>query len=195
MKKGMFLFLSFFFLAAHAQKSTDPLLDTRLQEYLSFTRQLNFDKAMDYMHPRLFAIVPKDQLIQSMVQAFSNEEIKITFDSMAIASVSPIYKHLKASYRKVDYYMAMTIALGDSMDLKNKQIASIMLKSFQTSFPGKKIVVDAENNAIRVAGKELMFAIRDPEAANWMFLGYDRSNPALLARLYPKAVRQYFKIL
>jgi di/tricarboxylate transporter len=185
MKKGMFLFLSFFFLAAHAQKSTDPLLDTRLQDYLSFTRQLNFDKAMDYMHPRLFAIVPKDQLIQSMVQAFSNEEIKITFDSMAIASVSPIYKHLKASYRKVDYYMAMTIALGDS----------IMLKSFQTSFPGKKIVVDAENNAIRVAGKELMFAIRDPEAANWMFLGYDRSNPALLARLYPKAVRQYFKIL
>lgn len=195
MQKLTIFLLSFFFFTANAQKVADPALSSRIQEYLSYTKQLDFDKAMDYMHPKLFTIAPKAQLVQSMEQAFHNEEMKFTFDSMAIVAISPVYKFAKASYHKIDYFMGMTIALGDSIDLSNKEMAAIMLQSFQAGFPKKKITIDAPNNAIKVSGRELMFAIKDAAVEDWMFLGYDRSNPALISKLYPKQVRQYFKVL
>jgi hypothetical protein len=195
LKQLTILLLSFFFLTANAQKSTDLQLNSRLQEYFAYSKNLDFNKLMDYMHPRLFAVAPKEQLIQSMEQAFNNPEMKFSFDSMAVVAISPVYKFGKASYRKIDYHMGMTITLSDSIDLKNKDMAAIMLKSFQAGFPKKKIVVDASSNAIRVEGKELLFAIRDAESPEWMFLGYDRSNQKLLQQLYPRQVRQYFKVL
>lgn len=195
MKKLTILLLTFFFLDANAQKATDPSLAGRIQEYLTYTKNLDFENAMNYMHPRLFAIAPKEQLIKTMEQAFTNEEMKFSFDSMAIVAISPVYKFANTSYHKVDYYMGMTIALGDSIDLADKQMAAIMLKSFQAGFPRKKITIDAANNAVKVSGRELMFAIKDATVEEWMFLGYDRSNPALISKLYPKQVRQYFKVL
>jgi hypothetical protein len=195
MKKLTILLLSFFFLAAHAQKNTEPQLSTRIMEYLLHTKNLAFDKAMDYTHPRLFAIVPREQLVEIMEQAFHNGQMKFSFDTMAVSAISPDYKFGNATYRKVDYHMSMTIVLDDSTDLKNSQMAAAMQQSFETAFPKKKITIDAAKNAIRVAGKDIMFAIKDKQAPDWKFLGYDRSNPALLSQLYPKQVRQYFKLL
>ncbi|HEV7331939.1 MAG TPA: hypothetical protein VGN63_12940 [Flavisolibacter sp.] len=195
MKKLTFLLLPFLFFAASAQTSTDAQLNKRLKTYMALSKELDFAGVMNYMHPRIFTIVPKEQLVQTMETAFNTPGMKITFDSMAVVAISPIYKTGSANYRKVDYYMSMNIALNDSMDLADKQIADVMLASFRQGFPGKKITVQTATNSIQVSGKELMFAIKDAQAPEWLFLGYDRSNPKLAQQLYPKQVRQHFKLL
>lgn len=195
MKKLTVLLLPFFFFAASAQKATDALLTKRLNEYFTFTKNLELDKAMDYMHPKLFAIAPKDQLIATMKAAFNQPEMKFSFDSMAVRAISPVFKAGTETYRKVDYYMSMSITLSDSLDLESPELAAAMESSFATGFPGKKISIDTETNSINVKGTELLFAIKDPKATQWMFLGYDRNNPQLIKLLFPKAVRQHFKLL
>lgn len=195
MKKLIVLLLPFLFFAASAQTSTDAQLNKRLKTYMALSKELDFAGVMDYMHPMLFTIVPKEQLVQTMETAFQTPGMKITFDSMAVVAISPPYKTGSATYRKVDYFMAMNITLNDSLDLANKQLADIMVASFQQGFPGKKVSVQAATNSILVYGKDVMFAIKDPKATEWMFLGYDRSNPKLAAQLFPKAVRQHFKLL
>lgn len=195
MKKLTVLLLPFFFFAASAQKITDVQLTKRLNEYFAFTKNLELDKAMDYMHPKLFAIAPKDQLVATMEAAFNQPEMTFSFDSMSVGAISPIYKAGTESYRKVDYFMSMNITLSDSLDLKNPVLAAAMQSSFKTGFPGKKIVINTETNSINVKGTELLFAIKDPKAPEWMFLGYDRNNPQLIRLLFPKAVRQHFKLL
>lgn len=195
MKKLTVLLLTFSVLLVQAQKSTDAQLNNRLKEYFAFSKNLEMDKAMDYMHPKLFTIAPKEQLVAAMDAAFNNPEMKFSFDSMAIVAISPAFKSGAATYRKVDYFMSMHIALSDSLDLENKELAAAMRASFETGFPGKKISVQTETNSIHVAGTELLFAIKDPQATEWMFLGYDRKNQQLIERLFPKAVRQHFKLL
>ncbi|MDQ3279588.1 MAG: hypothetical protein M3Q06_14780 [Bacteroidota bacterium] len=195
MKKLTALLLSFYFLAASAQKTTDTQLTNRLKDYFAASKSLDFDRTMDYMHPKLFTIAPREQLVATMEAAFNTPEMKISFDSMSVLAISPIYKSGNATYRKVDYYMSMNIALSDSMDLENKQLADIMLTSFKQSFPGKKVTVQTATNSIQVAGKDMLFAIKDPKVTDWMFLGYDRSNPKLAEQLLPKPVRQHFKLL
>jgi hypothetical protein len=196
MKKLTFLLLlSFFTFAVSAQNSTDAQLNKRLQTYMTLSKELDFAGVMDYMHPKLFTIVPKEQLVQTMETAFNTPGMKITFDSMAVVAIGPVYKTGSASYRKVDYFMSMSISLGDSLDLTDKQVADIMLASFKQGFPGKKVSVATATNSILVSGKELMFAIKDAQAPEWLFLGYDRSNPKMVQQLYPKPVRQHFKLL
>ncbi|MBB1286729.1 hypothetical protein HRH25_20280 [Flavisolibacter sp. BT320] len=195
MQKLTVVLLTLSVLFGHAQKTTDPQLTNRLKEYFVLSKNLEMDKAMDYMHPKLFTIAPKEQLVAAMDAAFNNPEMKISFDSMAIVAISPAFKSGAATYRKVDYFMSMHIALSDSLDLENPELAAAMQASFQKGFPGKKISVQTETNSIHVAGKELLFAIKDPQVIQWMFLGYDRKNQQLVERLFPKAVRQHFKLL
>lgn len=189
MKKLAFLFSLFIVFASQAQKSNDVQLTNRLQEYITLTKELNFEKAMDYTHPKLFTIAPRKMLVQAMNQAFGNKNMKIRFDSMAIASISPVYKYSNALYHKVVYFTAMTITLSDSTNLKNAELAEYMQMSFEAGFPGKKVSVDTVANAIKVAGSEIMFAIKDPTVKEWMFLGYDKSKPEMSTKLYPKSVR------
>ena len=195
MKKLTVLLLTFSVLFVQAQKSTDPQLNTRLTEYFAFSKNLEMDKALDYMHPRLFDIMPKEQMMATMDAAFNNPEMKFTFDSMSVVKISPVFKSGMATYRKVDYFMSMNVTLSDSLDLNNQVLAAAMRASFETGFPGKKIAINTETNSINVKGTELLFAIKDPQVREWMFLGYDRSNPQLIERLYPKPVRQHFKLL
>jgi len=195
MKKLTVLLLSFCFLTATAQKTTDTQLTNRLKDYFALSKSLDFAGTMNYMHPKLFTIVPKEQLISTMEAAFNTQEMKISFDSMSVLAISPVYKSGNALYRKVDYYMSMNIALSDSMDLENQQLATILLASFKQSFPGKRVTVQTATNSIQVAGKDLLFAIKDPKVTDWMFLGYERSNPKLAEQLFPKPVRQHFKLL
>src|SRR5438067_11578732 len=46
-----------------AQSKDDAAFKQRLEEYMRLTRQLRFEEIMNFTHPSMFAIVPKDQLV------------------------------------------------------------------------------------------------------------------------------------
>src|SRR5206468_8254466 len=101
MKHLIFLALvCFIFLSTSAQKTADPVFKKRLNEYIALTKQLNFEKLMDYVHPKLFKIVPRDQMLQMFQSAFENEMMSISIDSLSILQTSPAYSYQGSLYRK-----------------------------------------------------------------------------------------------
>jgi hypothetical protein len=150
---------------------------------------------MDYVHPRLFTVAPKEALVKAMEEMFTSDEMKFSFDSMEYKTISPVYNYNGAAYKKLTYYMVLTIVLTDSTDLSDKDMAERMASAFKVGFPNKKITIDAHRNCIKVAGTEIMFAIKDTAVTDWMFLGYDRSKTELIGQLFPRQVRQHFKLI
>ncbi|RYZ29129.1 MAG: hypothetical protein EOO10_07315 [Chitinophagaceae bacterium] len=150
---------------------------------------------MDYTHPKLFKIASRKTIIKSLQQAFTSKGMKTEFDSMSVIFVSPAYNQGTASYRKVVYFTGMRFSFSDSTDLKNQELAEYLILSFEAAFPGKKAIVDAQNNAIKVSGSQILFAIKDSAVKDWMFLEYDQSNPQLNRQLFPKQVQQHFNLL
>lgn len=188
-----FLFSVSMFMTS-AQKSADPKMTARLNQYMQLSRNLKFEEVMELTHPRLFTVAPKEAIVEAMNSVFNNKEMTFRFDSMSIQTISPVYTFNKVAYHKIAYHTVMTIAFADSVDLSNKDLANLMMQSFKKGFVGKRISINEKENAIRVAGTEIMFAIKDAPNTEWMFLGYDRSKPELNNRIYPKTVRQYFKL-
>ena len=176
-----------------AAQTSDAQLNQRMQTYLQLNKNLNFDALMEYIHPVLFTVAPKEAMKQSLEQAFNNEEMKIRIDSIAILQVGADFKEGEALYKKIDYFMTLSMVFKDNQ-LEDEEFRNAMTEGMKQGFAGKQVGYDAAKKAIVVSGSEVMFAIKDTAATPWMFLGYEK-NPELIKRVFPPGVIAHFKLL
>jgi len=195
MKKFYFSFIALLFsVAKFALKNMDSSFSRRLNDYMRFTRELKFDDIINYTHPKLFTIATKDQIKQFLQGSFENEQMKIEFDSTAITKVSENFKPENVSYKRVDYWMAVTVTFKNTAALSDSNFISSMTSALQQGFPEGKIVYNPFRKKFEVQANGLMIAIKDNDSAPWMFLGYQK-NDALIKKLYPQQVIDHFKLL
>jgi hypothetical protein len=180
------LFLSF---SVHAQ---DVQLINRLNEYLKYNLELNFEKVMDYIHPSLFKRAPRKQLVEMFTQTYNNEQMKISIDSASVLAISPVYRLDTALYHKVDYKMKMILIFKDTAITKNESFRNMVIANMEKAFSGGKVIYDAAANKFNISMSSILFAIKDNEKSLWFFLGYDGKQPQLKT-LLPQEVLTHFK--
>lgn len=178
--------------AATAQKP-DPGLMKRLNEYMKYNRELNFAKMMDYVHPRLFTLAPKDVLISTFEDAFDNVMMRMDFDSMSIVKIGDEFRVGDTAYRKVDYYMEARMMMKDSSTYNSPDFVMMMTEGLEDGFPGAKISYDSVKHEFSIKGNDILFAIKDKPTMEWFFLGFD-DNEEQMVILFPEAVIQHFKL-
>ena len=194
LKKKIFILgllcLSLFSLA----QTGDAELDKRLNEYLQINKELRFEAIMDYIHPVLFTIVPKANILEVFKKSFDNEEMNIGIDSILISSISAEFKVKEAVYRKVDYRMRLNIRMKDSSSLKEPEFIKIMTGALEAGFPGSTVKFHEPEGLFDINTPTMMFAIRDKPGSPWMFLGFQK-NETLIKAIYPEEVISHFKLL
>lgn len=193
--KNLIVFVTLLFCTAtFAQKNSDTAFERRLNDYMRFTRELQFDDIINYTHPKLFTIATKDQLKEFLQGSFENEQMKIEFDSTAIKKVSENFKVENVLYKRVDYWMAVTVSFKNTAALSDTSFINSMTAALQQGFPEGKIVYNPFRKKFEIQSNGLMIAIKDNDSAPWMFLGYQK-NDALIKKLYPQQVIDHFKLL
>jgi hypothetical protein len=180
-------------LSANAQSQTDADLKKRLNEYIAYTRQMNFEKLVDYVHPNLFKIIPKDQMVNAMRSVFENEMLNIAIDSFRVLKMSTDYNYQKSLYRKIDYFISMNLKINDSTVLKDTAKRSDFIEQMQTGFPGAAVGYVEKGNYLNIDTRKVMFAVKDPNL-KWMFIGFEDKQRELMEQLIPKDVLSYFKL-
>lgn len=184
------VFTSFF----ASGQSSDPDLNKRLDEYMRLTRELKFEEVMNYMHPKIFDLATKEQLIEVFKQTFESEEISMSFDSTSITGVSDDFVHEKVIYKKIDYLVDMAVLFKDTASLRDENFIAIMKNAFLAAFPGGTVVYNPVRKSFEIKAPNIMFALKDNALAPWLFLGYEKKNEALGQLLYPKEVLGHFKL-
>jgi hypothetical protein len=190
MKKYFFvlcaLFVNFLVVAQ------DSKLKIRLDEYMRLNRELNFERLMDYVHPKLFTLAPREQLISYFKNIYDNEEMKIRIDSASISAISPVYKLTPGFYHKVDYKMRLTLILNDTAVTNQESFRNLIIANLENSFSGK-VTYNSEKSSFDIAMSSILVAIKDDEKTDWLFLGYDGKQP-LIKTLIPAQVLTHFKL-
>ena len=175
-------------------QSGDAELDKRLNEYLQINKDLRFEAIMDYIHPVLFTIVPKANILEVFKKTFDNEEMSIRIDSILPSAISSVFQVKEAVYRKVDYRMRLSIRMKDSSSLREPEFIKIMTGALEAGFPGSTVKFHQAEGLFDINTPTMMFAIRDKPGTLWMFLGFQK-NEALLKAIYPAEVIRHFKLL
>ena len=193
MKKLAFILLFLTTAFIGTAQTTDAQLKQRLNNYMQLNKELDFEKIMDYMHPVLFTVAPKEAMQQTMEQAFNSEEMKISIDSLQVLTIGEDFKQGEAVYKKVDYFMGMSMVFKDNM-LEDESFREMITAGMKEAMGNKQVSYDEKKKALIITGNEVMFAIKDNPKTEWLFLGYDK-NPELIKAIFPKSVIAHYKLL
>jgi hypothetical protein len=179
----------------NAQSSPDDQLDKRLAVYMRLNKELKFEELMNYVHPSLFKIASKEQLIEVFQKTFDNDLIKMSIDSTAIVSLSAPFQQGNATYKKITYFMTISVVFKDSLVLKQDGLVTNFIEGLKKGFPGGQVAFHADRKVFTIQATKDMLALRDSSTAPWTFLGIENNNPQLVQMLFPEAVITHFNLL
>jgi hypothetical protein len=191
-KLPLLLFIAITSLSSPAQKDTS--LQRRLDEYLVANRQLDFEKLMNYIHPKLFQIAPKEQMIELFKSIFDNPQMTISMDSMSITGISKSFNFKGAEYKKVDYYLWLSVRFKDTSVLKEKDKVSEIEERVKTAMGAQNVKYIPEDNSLAIDTRKIMFAIKNDPRTLWMFIGYEPQQMEMMKMLIPTEVLTNFKL-
>jgi hypothetical protein len=173
--RGLLVLLLVITQVAQAQK--DEALEKRLKEFLAFNETMQIDKVLDYTYPKLFTIAPKAQMLEAMQNAFDNEEMKITMDTLKVQIIYPVFTLGSGSYAKIDYSLIMTMHFKDTTT-NTAELVDAMKSQFTDA-------VAKPNGVLVIKQLTAMVAIKDDISKEWTFVNL-KENDSLTGRLLSK---------
>lgn len=180
-------------IASFAQKSFDPALDKRVDEYFKFTRTIDIDKVMEYTHPRIFEIVPKEQLVAILEQGYDNEAFSMAIDSIRVINYSKPFREANIDYVKIDYAMKMNMKFKDTSMTNKPEFIQMVIDNAKTSFPGSPTAVyNKAKKRFEFQMTAIAIALKDPDQKDWMFLGYQKNE--LIDKIFSEGVLKHFEL-
>jgi len=171
---------------------TDTSLTRRLKDYTRVCVELNIEEMLEYMHPSLFELAPKDQLIEILKNVYDNDATKIKIEKIENHSISDPFTLKGVKYCKVDYNMEMSLRFKDESKLSDTTLISSMLSTLKSTLIGKDVSYNASTKQFIIKGSDVLIAIKDP-STTWLFLNYDGTNE-LVKKLFPPEVIEHFKL-
>jgi hypothetical protein len=186
-----------FFLCGQAQQ--DTALHTRLAAFMQVNEAMDMEKVMDYTYPKLFTLVPREQMIEVMHATFENEEMTIKLDSLKIDSIYPEFTLPEGRFAKVTYSMKMIMQMkkaaddtltAEEFDERNEEVASYM----RMQYGEDKVYYNKETNSVVLYIQSPMLAIKDEHSPQWTFINLKDEDPMmdmLLSKDVQKALTNY----
>jgi hypothetical protein len=195
MKKLLFAFIAFIFIACGGNSSkdktgnaaggSDPALERRLAEYMKINEDLDFEKLMDYIYPKLFDFATREEMVEALEDFFKSDEIKVKLEALSIDKVHPVFKEGDGRYAKVDYSMTVLMDLSGITEGDTEQ-NDLIVKSMAKKYGDENVGIDKETGMIRVHMANPMVAVKDEYAKDWSFVAF-KDDP-MINKLFGKEV-------
>ena len=162
-------------------------LEARVQKMYELTVSGKFNELMDYTYPKIFEIVPKEQLTAAMQEMLKgNDEFTISILPTPPNFVfGDIKKVGSGFYTIVKHDTKMQIKFNEPME---EEEAEMMIEMFKEAMASDDVTYNAETNSIIVLKKSEVIAAADGYTKNeWMFT--NKTKNELMTRLFDQEVR------
>lgn len=165
-------------------------MEQRLTEFMTLNEEMNLEKIMDYVYPKLFTIVSRKDLLQAMKDGFNSEEVKIDIDSMKLDKVYPTFEMDNASYAKINYSMVMLMNFNQTKDTTDKvdpEQNEFMRKTMAAEYGEENVSVDETTGVIKIKASSIMVAVKEQSDKEWYFVNLKEEDP-MMTKIFSKEV-------
>lgn len=146
---------------------------------------MNYDAIFETTYPKVFDIIPKEQMKTMFEQMMSNEQFTIK-----LVQVEPNFKFGeikkvgKQTFCLVDHDNVMEMTFNEPME-----DAEMMTDIFKTSMEAEEVTYDKATNAFRIKLRSTLIAVADELTNNkWKFLNKDKENK-LFSMIFDEKVK------
>ena len=156
-----------------------------LTDYFRLLKKGKFDKAMNYIHPGLFDLMPRKNLVEMMEHMFNNPQMSLTFDSIKILEVSKSIQVKNTHYSKIDHGFLMVMTFG-----KKYERATIeeQLTEMKLMYGEGNVYYDKSNNLVKIWKEATMIGFFEKGGDRWYFLENKPEMRGLYDKFVPKEV-------
>ncbi|MFM9908715.1 MAG: hypothetical protein ACKVOW_05185 [Chitinophagaceae bacterium] len=172
---------------------TDTALNNRLNEYIKVSKSLNIVRLMDYIHPSLFTLAPREEMIKLFENVYDNKDMSIVIDTLQKGLMSKPFFIQETQYVKVDYYMVMQMTFKNEDKMNDSNFVNSMSGALQDALPKKSVSYNSNAHYFTIRGMDVLLAIKDGPSTEWFFLGYDGKNE-MTKSLFPKELIEHFEL-
>ncbi len=165
-------------------------MEQRLTEFMTLNEEMNLEKIMDYVYPKLFTIVSRKDLLQAMKDGFNSEEVKIDIDSMKLDKIYPTFEMDNASYAKINYSMVMLMNFNQTKDTTDKvdpEQNEFMRKTMAAEYGEENVSVDETTGVIKIKASSIMVAVKEQSDKEWYFVNLKEEDP-MMTKIFSKEV-------
>lgn len=170
----------------------DSALERRLAEFMQVNDVMDLNKVLDYTYPKLYTIVPRDQMLEVLQNTFENENMSIQLDSLHINTIYPVFNLENGSYAKVIYSMNMLMAFKNNKEdsltpEKKKDRDDFLLSSLSEQYGAGNVSIDPVSGYLKIKMVSPMVAVKDEYAKQWSFVNFKENDP-VTNRLFSKEI-------
>jgi hypothetical protein len=172
--KSKILFFVFFLFQTIAVLAQDMAsLKTEALKSYKASVNMNFDAIFETTYPKVFDIIPQEQMKTMFGQMMENEQFSIKLVEVEPNfSFGEIKKIEGKSFCMVNYNNVMTMKFKQPMD-----DAESMTDIFKSSMEADKVTYDKLTNTFRIEMRSTLIAVADDLTKNqWKFLNKDKEN-------------------
>lgn len=172
--KTKILFFAFFLFQTITILAQDMAsLKTEALKSYKASVNMNFDDIFATTYPKVFDIIPQDQMKKMFGQMMENEQF-----SIKLVEVEPNFSF--GEIKKIEGISFCMVTYNNVMTMKFKQPmddAESMVDIFRSSMEADKVTYDKLTNTFRIEMRSTLIAVADDLTKNqWKFLNKDKDN-------------------
>ncbi|RAR46565.1 hypothetical protein [Flavobacterium lacus] len=143
------------------------------------TYNMEFEKILDYTHPKVFEIADRETMLTILDETFQNDQLRIRLVHPKTTFTFSEVKEIEGKkICVVEYPQAMRMIYENPLSEEEK---SSIEESLKTTMTSKKITFEKDRNAFYIDGKDIMIAVSEEATQNkWKLINYDKNQPQLL---------------
>ena len=172
--KSKILFFVFFLFQTIAVLAQDMAsLKTEALKSYKASVNMNFDDIFATTYPKVFDIIPQDQMKMMFGQMMENEQFSIKLVEVEPGfSFGEIKKIEGKTFCFVDHNNVMLMKFKEPM-----ADGESMVEIFKSSMNAEKVTYDKASNSFRIETRSTLIAVADDLTKNqWKFLNKDKEN-------------------
>ena len=172
--KTKILFFAFFLFQSVTLLAQDmATLKTEALKSYKAGVNMNFDAIFETTYPKVFDIIPQDQMKKMFGQMMENEQFSIKLVEVDPGfSFGEIKKIEGKTFCLINHNSVMTMQFKEPIE-----DADFMSDTFKTSMEAEKVTYDKTTNTFRIELRSTLIGVADELTKNkWKFLNKDKDN-------------------
>ncbi len=178
--------LAFFHsLISFGQVNVNDEIRKDFNDYFNLIAERKIDDALNYTNPKLFEIVPKEQMKNLMEVVYKMPNIEYKTGVATFLKFEEIKKIENINYVKFNIISPIEMKFTDIENTEERVLQ--MTKNFEAKFGVGNVVFDKNSGFYKINAEKVIIASSNNELLEWKFVTVD--NPkmkVLLEKFIPK---------
>lgn len=172
-------------LSLSAQAKVNPEIQKKFDQFIELSNQKKWDQAFDLMYPKLFARVPKQDLVNLMT-SMEQDGLSLKMGNVQIGSVTVPFEENGETFQRFDYTADLSVQVAENGLYSAPKAIQGMTEQFQAAYGKNNVKWDDENKKYNIISHKSIMAVQSNK--QWYLVEINNDQQELMEYLFSDAV-------